>query len=206
MIMGWPDYTLEFELWKNDIKRMYVDEGLTLREIDVWLSAKGVFAGLEKNKRLNRVGSWLSKQGLRRTHSQNMLNRHKRGVLRLSFKVEKICKGCDQKYVANGGKQRYCKACCPNVKAVMLVRTYGMTWEQHQAIWNKQHGLCAICDVDLTTIKSNLVCVDHDHETGEVRGILCHRCNRRLVAVDDKQWHERALVYVSRVQTGDQAA
>ncbi len=49
-----------------------------------------------------------------------------------------------------------------------------------------QGGSCAICDGG--TSKNYLAC-DHDHKTGEVRGLLCARCNKLLAAVRDEQWH-----------------
>jgi hypothetical protein len=59
---------------------------------------------------------------------------------------------------------------------------YGLTTLQFDAMTLKQGGKCAICQRG-PTHKS--LCVDHNHKTGKVRGLLCHRCNLALGAFDD---------------------
>jgi hypothetical protein len=49
---------------------------------------------------------------------------------------------------------------------------YGLTQEAFAAMVDKQKGLCVVCEKPL-----NAPCVDHDHKTGAVRGILHRRCN-----------------------------
>lgn len=46
----------------------------------------------------------------------------------------------------------------------------------------EQNGVCAICNQKQRGAKgnSNKLCVDHNHETGKVRGLLCSFCNRFL--------------------------
>jgi hypothetical protein len=58
-----------------------------------------------------------------------------------------------------------------------LQRKYGITVEDWDRLYDEQLGRCAICVVTLAEVK---VCVDHDHTTGEVRGLLCNRCNQGL--------------------------
>lgn len=41
-------------------------------------------------------------------------------------------------------------------------------------IITEQQGLCALCAVDLKTV---IPCLDHDHQTGRIRGVLCQNCN-----------------------------
>lgn len=71
-----------------------------------------------------------------------------------------------------------------------LRRKFGITLEQYDAVLAVQNGACAVCetkDPGRTTRpdkdaegKRRFFCVDHDHETGRLRGLLCHHCNTGL--------------------------
>lgn len=61
-----------------------------------------------------------------------------------------------------------------------LRRTYGITLEQYDDLLKKQKGCCPVCERHHTEIKGSL-CVDHNHKTGEIRGLLCTYCNRYRV-------------------------
>lgn len=50
---------------------------------------------------------------------------------------------------------------------------------EYQKLFDKQKGLCAICNTPENNKRKRLA-VDHDHSTGKVRGLLCDRCNRGL--------------------------
>lgn len=65
----------------------------------------------------------------------------------------------------------------------VLQKKYGITLKQYNAMLRKQKGGCWICK---TKPKKRMLAVDHSHATGEVRGLLCHRCNRGLVWFSDK--------------------
>lgn len=54
-----------------------------------------------------------------------------------------------------------------------------MTVEQYEAALTQQGGTCAICKT-VSNIDGKNFCVDHDHTTGKVRGLLCHKCNAAL--------------------------
>ena len=61
-----------------------------------------------------------------------------------------------------------------------LRRTYGITLEQYDFLLARQEGKCAVCLRPQEEFPTRLA-VDHDHKTGEIRGLLCRYCNHRLV-------------------------
>lgn len=65
-------------------------------------------------------------------------------------------------------------------RARHLLKKYGITDEQFQSLLLWQKGCCAVCGRHQDVFKSRL-CVDHDHTTGAIRGLLCTYCNRRIV-------------------------
>ena len=67
----------------------------------------------------------------------------------------------------------------------LLLRQYGLTPEQYEALYNAQRGLCAICGKPPYPGRGGMLCVDHDHVTGEIRGLLHRRCNAGLGALGD---------------------
>ena len=64
------------------------------------------------------------------------------------------------------------------VFAAQLKTKYGITLEFFDAMVREQAGRCAICSEPMRGPKAP--CVDHDHETEDVRELLCAKCNRAL--------------------------
>jgi len=72
----------------------------------------------------------------------------------------------------------------------LIAGKYGLTVEAYQQMLEATEGRCPICDVELVFEGSNRrcesrACVDHDHKTGKVRGIVCSRCNLLLGKAND---------------------
>ena len=63
---------------------------------------------------------------------------------------------------------------------------YGISLEEFDSLREKQNYCCAICGQHEDTQKKNLF-VDHCHETGRVRGLLCNCCNFALGHFKDSQ-------------------
>jgi hypothetical protein len=77
-----------------------------------------------------------------------------------------------------------------------LKRTFGLTLEDYDRMLAEQDGGCGICGDPPGQIALH---VDHDHDTGVVRGLLCFRCNSALGNLrDDPDIITLALVYVMR--------
>jgi len=71
-----------------------------------------------------------------------------------------------------------------NVRNTMLKRNYGITLQQWEALYEAQGGKCAICQRAENAERYANLAVDHCHDTGKVRGLLCNNCNRALGMLD----------------------
>lgn len=82
---------------------------------------------------------------------------------------------------SSDGLAAYCKACnAVRDRAWQLKRKYGITEQRYQEMVSEQVGRCAICLV------AKAEHVDHDHETGKVRAVLCFNCNAALGHFKDR--------------------
>ncbi|MFF3453265.1 endonuclease VII domain-containing protein [Streptomyces sp. NPDC002730] len=84
-------------------------------------------------------------------------------------------------YTSSRGK--VCSSCRKSsrraaARNARIQKTYGLSAEDYQKLFEFQGGRCAICQ---ETRKTNLA-VDHCHKTEAVRGLLCARCNSQLLA------------------------
>lgn len=78
---------------------------------------------------------------------------------------------------------------------------FDLTPAQYEAILRKQNGACALCGFvpsGLDTFrKGKALAVDHDHITGQVRGLLCDLCNRGIGQLhDDPELLRKAALYI----------
>jgi len=73
---------------------------------------------------------------------------------------------------------------------------YDVSPEQYQELLVKQNYVCALC-LKPEAIVGNVLCIDHNHVTGKVRGLLCRMCNSALGKFkDDKDILKRAVEYL----------
>lgn len=81
-------------------------------------------------------------------------------------------------------------------------RKYGVDFAQFQQMLLEQKGVCAICEKPETKVESGtirLLSVDHNHTTGEVRGLLCSNCNMAIgYACDDVTTLQKAIGYLRK--------
>lgn len=109
-------------------------------------------------------------------------------------------------------KLMYCAPCAaelaterrllPHVRAAtsasIRLRTFGIDAEEYARMEAAQGGVCAICREPETVTSRNgfvkALAVDHDHDSGAVRGLLCSRCNTAVGLMQDDTARLRAAV------------
>lgn len=78
-----------------------------------------------------------------------------------------------------------------------LKAKYGLTVEAYDAMLAGQGNACAICEEQCAT--GRRLAVDHCHDTGRVRGLLCVRCNRAVgLLMDDPERADSLATYLRR--------
>ena len=91
------------------------------------------------------------------------------------------------------------------VRHAILKQKYGISKDEYEELVVKQDGLCAICRkppkqyISTHGARYRYLVVDHNHITGKIRGLLCHKCNIALGSLgDDLELFEKAVSYVRR--------
>jgi hypothetical protein len=107
------------------------------------------------------------------------------------FYYLRYCRQCDCRYFI--GQGNYCNDICRSLgtkkqELVRLLRTFGSTIEEYEALMLEQDNCCAIChepEKQILNGKIKRLAIDHCHTTGKVRGLLCQRCNTGIGRFDD---------------------
>ncbi len=83
-----------------------------------------------------------------------------------------------------------------------ILKQHGLTEADYEAMVAEQRGRCAICQATSPGNggwANNSWCVDHDHVTGQVRGLLCRTCNTAIgLLKDDPDIVTRAAAYLRK--------
>jgi hypothetical protein len=104
--------------------------------------------------------------------------------------VTKKCSGCGivkplrgfyPNRSINSGFGARCKACIKEGNLNKILLKHNLTKDDYKKMLSDQNELCAICHVD----EGKTLCIDHDHVTNKVRGLLCNRCNKGLGLLGD---------------------
>jgi hypothetical protein len=141
---------------------------------------------------------------------------------KLTPRTEKRCPRCDtvkpvddfyRNRSASDGRQGYCKPCwtekakTSNFRATgryyhrghHLRKMYGITVAEYDAMLAESGGKCWVCGEAETATHPKTgtlfsLAVDHDHDTGEVRGLLCFVCNKTIRSTGDDRGRLMALI------------
>ena len=102
------------------------------------------------------------------------------------------CKEC--------AKSRVKRNHCPiRARSNELRRNYGITLEDYDRMLQDQGGACMVCLTTAESQRYGRLHIDHDHETGEVRGLLCHHCNTALGLLNEDVSRMAAMIaYITK--------
>lgn len=98
---------------------------------------------------------------------------------------------------SKNGRSGVCKMCKTESSRK---RRYGVCNKEYKKMLEQQCGQCAICGTNKPKTRGKTsFCVDHCHETGLVRGLLCSECNTGLGKFKDKiEFLEKAIEYLKK--------
>jgi Autographiviridae endonuclease VII len=112
----------------------------------------------------------------------------------------KLCIKCNQskdlkefgiQSIKPDGLNSYCKSC---MQTYQLKYKYNISSEQYEQMFADQEYRCKICEIEPTNA---VLFVDHCHDTGKIRGLICSPCNLALGHLKDSAWLcERAAKYL----------
>ena len=109
--------------------------------------------------------------GIEQTHENTTRDKRAKNGLR------SICKEC-------AGKER--KGLKTYYREHHLMSKYGISEVEYEEMAAAQDHRCRICKIESKYVEYGKLAVDHDHDTGEVRGLLCKKCNQAIGLLQDR--------------------
>lgn len=96
--------------------------------------------------------------------------------------------------------QYVCRECTSQENHERQIAKLGCSKEMYDVLLFQQDNVCAICESDVGHVTKNGIkarlAVDHDHQSGKIRGLLCNRCNRGLGYLEN--FLQSATEYIER--------
>lgn len=129
----------------------------------------------------------------RAENREEILEREKQSRVRRKDKIQKYRDDHKEEmhayYLANREKWQQAN----------LSRKYGISYDDYRHLLDLQQGKCAICGTENPGTRQKYFCVDHDHSTGEIRGLLCRGCNLGIGHLQDSvEVINRAALYLRK--------
>lgn len=133
---------------------------------------------------------------------------HEAGVMRsrseatkhITLTETRKCKHCKGDFTIINNAQVYCRTCCPTKRAYQRLKYYDLSQSEFEVLLIKQKHDCALCEEKLVEGGATNLNVDHCHNTGKVRGLLCHRCNMIVGFLDKGHWPDQLHKVKSYIQ------
>jgi hypothetical protein len=116
-----------------------------------------------------------------------------------------VCKTCtseDKKREYSKNRENHKK----RMRNANLKRKYGIGQEDYEKKLHEQNECCEICKRHISELKQKKLCVDHNHKTGIVRGLLCPSCNRLIgVSIEKTEILKSAIKYLDKYECKENA-
>jgi len=104
------------------------------------------------------------------------------------------CRSCIKEYNKNHTIRNFTAR-----RDFLLRKTYGITLAERDVMSESQGHRCMICDVEEKYVTNQRLCVDHDHDTGAVRALLCSKCNAAIGLLQDSSaFAHKATLYLKK--------
>ena len=105
----------------------------------------------------------------------------------------RTCRFCQEEY-CKSWRRRHPKKSCEIRRRSRIKHAYGLSGGEFDRLLTRQSNQCAVCKSPLTK-----PCVDHDHRTGKVRGLVCRDCNLAVGHFkDDPERMRKAIRYLQK--------
>lgn len=120
----------------------------------------------------------------------------------------KPCRVCSAEFQPEAPSNLYCSTPCKDAgnAHAYYMRTYGISLKEVRRMFEEQNHRCALCGGEGFKMADHHrvpLVVDHCHDTGKVRQLLCHNCNRALgLLKDDVGLMRRAATYIEAHREG----
>lgn len=109
----------------------------------------------------------------------------------------------DEKALNGITMRAQCRPCREHIKwKTFIKRTYGIDADIYYAMLESQDYKCAVCGIEgNNSINKTKMFIDHCHDSGNVRGLLCSKCNIGLGNFnDDTQTLKNAIAYLTKFE------
>lgn len=117
-----------------------------------------------------------------------------------------FCRYCKKRQEVEFGPRKFCSSKCsrdfhnesrrdPKIRLFARCKKYGISVDEYEKMRERQGDACDICQ------RRTQFCIDHDHKTKIVRGLLCRLCNQMIGKYwEDPVLFERAAQYLRKHQ------
>jgi hypothetical protein len=160
---------------------------------------------LEKRER-NRIGAQKFRDNNPGYYEARIRKRAPRDPVQAAERRSEIRNDPERSAALSAQNRAYRRANPQVYRSAHLKAKFGLTIEQFERMNESQKGLCAICGRPETAMtrglkqrSSPILTVDHDHDNGRVRGLLCGACNRGIGLLGESRERLRSAIdYLTR--------